>query len=175
MLRKIVFSLAFSLMILSQPTFSFKHSVCDTNTAYEIGIIDAKLNRAQQTDFGVNCAVYRRNIVNKAYNEGYAAGLNGGSLSKRQCLIAASGAKVCGYHCMRAEFGNIICARYPSQQCMKNQFGAVKCGYNCAKNSSGDVKCGKTYLDNCVFDSYGEIKCGENCRNTQEGIKCGIQ
>lgn len=151
-------------------TSAFAEANCNVDAAYAQGMDDARNQASIQTQYGNNCYYVNRAAINQAYRDGYAAGAQM-PLAKRQCLKTDFG-EACGYDCKRGNYGEVRCAKYPTQQCLVDQFGKVHCGYSCVKSQQGKVKCARSYLDNCVINNYGQIRCGRNCRITVAGIRC---
>lgn len=60
----------------------------------------------------------------------------------QQCMTDNFGRNtVCGYNCIKDNFGNPHCADAPRKHCIAGSFNEVACGYNCYKDNFGHPHC----------------------------------
>lgn len=176
---------------------------CTTDAAYAKGVNDGKANGQMRAAYHKElCPANVQSALSSAYRQGYQFGIaqfnqqtaamnsgvninmvNGGSYrhphpitpnQPQQCIDTASG-QICGYNCIKSNFGSARCAASPDQQCVSDNFGNMACGYNCMKSTNA-VKCATHRNDNCVKNNFGDIKCGKNCRLDNFGnLQCDAE
>ena len=124
-------------------------STCSENQAYTTGVNDGRTNQPMNSNYAGICPTNQAEY-NQSYASGYKFGLeqyskkvdinidnsnghSGKDYSQWGCIknpFSANG-QVCGYDCIKNNFGDIYCGKNKYDTCIKNNFGDIKCGEHC--------------------------------------------
>lgn len=118
---------------------------CSVVSAMATGASDRSTGRNTNSNYYNTCRRFSRTELERAYLRGYQ---NGKSHHRRRhnrhetmCLTNLRDQKVCGYHCVKNNFGNVACAKKFKENCAMNDFGRIKCGMHCSVNPDTTVTC----------------------------------
>lgn len=143
----------FSLLVLSFIIFAGIGSAqatqlnrCSVASAQATGAADRSDGRFQNHSYWGSCRQYTSSELQQAYNRGYSNGKAPRNHRRRHhhqtmCLTNMRDQKVCGYHCVKNNFGDVACAKKYKENCAMNNFGHIKCGMHCSVNPDTSVTC----------------------------------
>lgn len=127
---------------------------CSTNGAYANGLNTARTNKTMSPNYATasGCDAKVINAVNASYKQGYQAGVNAPPITKPQpvhhrakwgCIGNEHSKNICGYHCIKNNWGQVACAKYRHDNCVKNWKGEMACGEHCTVNPDTTLSCQK--------------------------------
>lgn len=128
---------------------------CTTNGAYANGLNAARTNKPMSANYAGQCDAKIQTQINTSYKQGYQAGVNARPIApptpakpvhhraKWECIANNNMKNVCGYHCIKNNWGDVVCAKYRHDNCVKNDFGDMACGEHCTVNPDTTLSCEK--------------------------------
>lgn len=139
-----------ALLLTATSVFAIQLDRCSPQSAYETGKNDAYHHKLNTMNYANTCRSYTVAELNSAYTEGHShSGYRRNDRyshksrkhHEEQCLTNMQDQKVCGYHCVKNNFGDVVCAKHYKENCAMNNFGKIKCGMHCSVNQDTTISC----------------------------------